>query len=42
MDCGFPLVSLVTAQSAADLNLLPGESLSAIVKTTSVHLIAAG
>jgi molybdopterin-binding protein len=42
MDCGFPLVALVTAQSAADLNLLPGESLSAIVKTTSVHLIAAG
>ncbi len=42
MDCGFPLVALVTAQSAADLNLLPGESLAAIVKTTSVHLIAAG
>jgi molybdate transport system ATP-binding protein len=42
VDCGFPLVALVTAQSAADLNLLPGESLAAIVKTTSVHLIAAG
>jgi molybdate transport system ATP-binding protein len=42
MDCGFPLVALVTAQSAADLDLVPGESLSAIVKTTSVHLIAAG
>jgi molybdate transport system ATP-binding protein len=42
MDCGFPLVALVTAQSATDLNLLPGESLAAIVKTTSVHLIAAG
>ena len=42
LDCGFPLVALVTAQSAADLNLLPGESLTAIVKTTSVHLIAAG
>jgi molybdate transport system ATP-binding protein len=42
MDCGFPLVALVTAQSAADLSLLPGESLAAIVKTTSVHLIAAG
>jgi len=42
MDCGFPLVALVTAQSAADLDLLPGESLAAIVKTTSVHLIAAG
>jgi molybdate transport system ATP-binding protein len=42
MDCGFPLMALVTAQSAADLNLLPGESLEAVVKTTSVHLIAAG
>jgi molybdate transport system ATP-binding protein len=42
MDCGFPMVALVTAQSAADLNLRPGESLAAIVKTTSVHLIAAG
>ena len=42
MDCGFPLVALITAQSAADLNLLPGESLEAIVKTTSVHLIPAG
>ncbi|MGA9068363.1 MAG: ABC transporter ATP-binding protein [Bryobacteraceae bacterium] len=42
MDCGFPLVALVTAQSAADLDLQPGESLAAVVKTTSVHLIAAG
>ena len=42
MDCGFPLVALVTAQSAADLNLIPGESLAAIVKTTSVHVIPAG
>jgi len=42
IDCGFALVALVTAQSAADLNLVPGESLSAVVKTTSVHVIAAG
>ena len=42
MDCGFPLMALVTAQSAADLNLQPGESLAAVIKTTSVHLIAAG
>jgi len=40
MDCGFPLVALVTAQSASDLNLRAGDSLTAIVKTTSVHLIA--
>jgi len=42
LDCGFPLASLVTAQSAADLNLAPGESLAAVVKTTAVHVIAAG
>jgi molybdate transport system ATP-binding protein len=40
LDCGFPLVALVTAQSAADLHLHPGESLAAVIKTTSVHLIA--
>jgi len=42
LDCGFPLVALVTAQSAADMSLVPGESLVAVVKTTSVHVIAAG
>jgi len=40
LDCGFPLVALVTAQSAADLHLHPGEALAAVIKTTSVHLIA--
>jgi molybdopterin-binding protein len=40
LDCGFPLVALVTAQSASELALKPGDLLSAIVKTTSVHLAA--
>jgi molybdopterin-binding protein len=40
LDCGFPLVALVTAQSAAELALHEGETVSAIVKATSVHLAA--
>lgn len=39
MDCGFPLVALVTAQSAADLHLQPGDPVSAVIKATSVHLL---
>jgi molybdate transport system ATP-binding protein len=39
LDCGFPLVSVVTAQSAADLDLKPGVPLCAVVKATSVHLL---
>jgi molybdate transport system ATP-binding protein len=38
LDCGFPLVAVVTAQSAAELHLAPGDAVSAIIKTTSVHL----
>jgi len=41
LDCGFPLVAMVTAQSAADLALQPGDTLCAIAKTTSVHLTGA-
>jgi molybdate transport system ATP-binding protein len=38
LDCGFPLVAVVTAQSAADLALREGEEVSAVVKATAVHL----
>lgn len=38
LDCGFPLVAVVTAQSAGDLNLRPGDAVSAVVKATAVHL----
>ncbi len=37
IDCGFPLVALVTAQSAGELDLRPGEAICAVVKTTAVH-----
>ena len=40
LDCGFPLVALVTAQSVGDLELRPGDRMSAVVKATSVHLAA--
>ena len=42
LDCGFPLVALVTAQSAGELALHEGETVSAVVKATSVHLVAHG
>ena len=38
LDCGFPLVALITAQSAGELDLKSGDAVCAIVKTTSVHL----
>ncbi len=40
IDCGFPLVAVITAQSAAELALKPGEAICAIVKATSVHLLS--
>ncbi|MBZ5575101.1 MAG: ABC transporter ATP-binding protein [Acidobacteriia bacterium] len=39
VDCGFPLVAVVTAQSAGDLHLNPGDPVYAVVKATSVHLL---
>ena len=38
LDCGFPLVAMVTAQSAGELELKPDDAVCAIVKTTSVHV----
>lgn len=40
LDCGFPLVAMVTAQSVSDLQLRAGDSLSAVIKATSVHLLS--
>ncbi|MBA7658486.1 hypothetical protein ES703_66442 [subsurface metagenome] len=39
MDCGFPLVSLVTEKSAEELHLENGRSVCASFKATSVHVI---
>jgi molybdopterin-binding protein len=38
LDCGIPLVAVITAQSVAEMWLQPGDAVSAIVKTTSVHV----
>jgi molybdate transport system ATP-binding protein len=40
LDCGFPLVAVITTQSAQDLALQPDDALCAIVKTTAVHMAA--
>jgi len=40
LDCGFPLAAVVTAQSAAEMELKPGDELCAVIKATSVHLAA--
>jgi molybdate transport system ATP-binding protein len=40
LDCGFPLAALVTTQSAMELGLRGGDEVSAIIKTTSVHLVS--
>ncbi len=39
LDCGFPLVARLTRQAAAELALVPGVSVTALVKAPSVHLI---
>jgi molybdate transport system ATP-binding protein len=42
LDCGFPLVAVLTRQSAAELGLAVGERLGALVKAPNVHLIPRG
>ena len=39
IDCGFPLVALVTKRSAEDLNLEKGRQIYATFKATGVHVI---
>ena len=38
LDCGFPLVAVVTAQSADEMQLKTGDELCAVIKATSVHV----
>jgi len=40
IDCGFPLMAVITAQSAAELDLKVGEQVFAVVKATNVHLVS--
>jgi tungstate transport system ATP-binding protein len=39
IDCGFPLVALVTRRSAEELNLQKGKKIYATFKATAVHVI---
>jgi molybdate transport system ATP-binding protein len=42
LDCGFPLESLVTRQACADLGLAEGETVTALLKASAIHLIPHG
>lgn len=39
LDCGFPLVALITRRSAQELHLAPGEEVIASFKAGAIHLI---
>lgn len=39
IDCGFPLVALITRRSAEELGLHPGKAVHASFKATGVHLL---
>jgi molybdopterin-binding protein len=39
VDCGLPLVALITRSSASEMNLMEGFPVTAIFKATAVHLI---
>jgi molybdate transport system ATP-binding protein len=40
LDAGFPLFAFVTRPAYQDLNLRPGEEVTALIKAPSIHLIA--
>jgi molybdopterin-binding protein len=42
VDCGFPLVAVVTPRSVSELGLLAGGRVIAVFKATAVHVIGAG
>jgi molybdate transport system ATP-binding protein len=42
LDCGFPLVAVVTAQSAGELGFEPGDEVCAVIKATAVQVTGAG
>jgi molybdate transport system ATP-binding protein len=42
LDCGFPLVALLTRQAAGELGLQEGDQITAVVKAGDVHLVKSG
>jgi molybdate transport system ATP-binding protein len=39
LDCGFGLTALVTNQACSELNLFPGDRVTALVKAPAIHLV---
>jgi molybdate transport system ATP-binding protein len=39
LDCGFPLVALLTRQAAGELDLRPDDQVVAVVKAEAIHLV---
>jgi len=39
LDCGFPLKALLTRQAQAELNLHPGDRVTAMLKASQIHVI---
>jgi molybdate transport system ATP-binding protein len=39
LDAGFPLAAILTKQACEELNLKPGDKLSALIKAPQIHLI---
>ena len=39
LECGIPLVALITKPACDELNIQAGDTLTAVVKAISVHLI---
>jgi molybdopterin-binding protein len=39
VDCGFPLVALITTQAREEMLLAVGAPVVAVVKATSIHLV---
>lgn len=40
LDCGFPLTAVLTAQSAAAMDLQEGSRVEAVIKATAIHLVS--
>jgi molybdopterin-binding protein len=39
LDCGFPLKALITRQACDELGLREGDTVTAVMKAQSIHLI---
>lgn len=39
LDCGFPLIAVVTKQACEEMGLKPGETVTALIKAPHIHLL---